>query len=105
MVQGNCQYQDNKSAGGEIIIATVEDFPPVIKPNCPECGSGDISSYGCRWRCAECGYQFLKNRRTQKQKILNKPNCVECGSSEIVSRGTEWECKTCGRRFKKVTRS
>lgn len=36
------------------------------RPECSECGSTEVNSYGLRWQCKSCGRTWLKNpRRTR----------------------------------------
>jgi transposase-like protein len=86
-----------------LVIADHSEFK-IVKPSCPECGSGYVISNGHSYYCKECGRQFSKHKRTNREAITDRAPCIECGSLEVISRGGEWECKTCGRRFKKVRR-
>jgi len=43
------------------------------KPECPECKSTKLVSWGFRWKCKDCGRQFMKKYRKKKpQPILTK---------------------------------
>lgn len=74
------------------------------RPPCPSCKSLNIRSKGERWRCKNCGREFLKNiKRKYREKIdwNNRPKCPYC-EGKVYSSGDNWRCKDCNRSSTKI---
>lgn len=98
MAQADFDGRNPTGKGGNIIVATDEDFIPSPRPPCPECGSRHIKSSGVQWFCSDCFRSYTKIKRVRKYSGLL--HCPLCNGLAVKNGGNRAVCKDCGKSFK-----
>lgn len=75
------------------IAVSPDEFPPLPRPPCPECGGNQIQSHGGAWLCVDCGRKFVKHCRL---RVADNPPCYACGA-RTHKMGINYVCTECGR--------
>jgi len=79
---------------------------PAVRPDnpCPKCSSIHVGSQGNRWKCFDCGKNWMKEYKPKKPVTRPEHSCPRCGSVRVRSHGKDWVCIKCGRTWVKNRR-